>query len=285
MRALFQMTDKEIEDMTLDELRIEYAVHSWAAKKQETNIFVLNRHVHWAKENTPPIDLEEEKAKWKRGEITANMYSTRCSQNAARIRDEKATQLKLLYAKEMMEHERAVCAIISEQMEIVKHRKSGRKRGPKPRDPSKRAGRNNAKVDWREKHPVMQRQKPLKSNATYWAEIREKNHSATAALHRMAPIETWDYEKLRTAARAAGFYSEEMILVNVARELELTTRSAKKILESGKFSWGQAMLIGALFEMSPAIFCDVFMNGYFKEIASGKFVAKVEDKEALRDIK
>lgn len=283
MRALFQITDKEIEDMTLDELRVERMVHRWAARKQMTNIYTLNRNVHWLEENPLPFDIEDVKGQFKRGEIPQRLYASRCATYSHRKREEKAADMRLLYAKEMKRHEESVMAILDERIEEVKHEKDKRKTGPKPRNPRQRSGRNNQKVDWKEKHPVIRRQKPLAPHSKYWASIQEKNRTAKTSMQKAVPIVTWSYEKLKRAARAAGFYTDEMIRVAVARELETTTNMSAKLLRTGRLSWGQAMLIGGLFEMTPAVFCDVFLNGYFKEIADGRFVAQVDDKDALRE--
>lgn len=287
MRALMQMTDKEIEDMSLDELRIERMVHTWAAKKWENAIFALNRRTHWDEENVVPIDIEEEKAKLERGEIPQTLFASRSYQYHAQKRKEKATTLMLEYAKQMMNHEKSISAMLIEQIDNVnsKRKKPKRKTGPKTNDPRRVASRNNPKGDWKERHPTVKALKPLKAHRNYWTEVQQKDKAAETALKRMAPIVTWDYDKLKSAARAAGFYTDELIAVNIARELELSIKSTNLILRTGKMTWGQAMLIGALFEMTPALFCDVFLNGYFKEIAEGRYIAQVDNKEALRVLK
>ena len=57
--------------------------------------------------------------------------------------------------------------------------------------------------------------------------------------------------------------------------------TAKKLLRTGCFTWGQALVVGALFEMTPKEFADCFMSGYFKEVREGEFRAVVDDPSAL----
>lgn len=281
MRALMQMTDKEIEDMTVDELKIERMVHTWAAKRWETAIFTLNRRARYEDENET-LDLDEIKKQYEDGQIASGDYSRLVRRYYCQERKAKATAMMLMYAKEMMNHEKSISAMLVEQIDILRNKNPERRRGRKSVDMTKVASRNNPKPSWREKHPVMKRLKPLKGHRNYWTEVQERDKSAETAIQRMAPIVTWDYDKLKAAARVAGFYTDELIRVNIARELELSIAATERMLKSGRMSWGQAMLIGALFEMTPALFCDVFLNGYFKEIADGRFVAQVDNKEALR---
>lgn len=281
MRAFIQFNDKELEDMTLEELRIERKVHSFMYNKYKSMLFHLDRHLHWMHENLPPIDLEEERAKRDRGEITTNMYASKCSQYNNRERNYKATIAENEYVDRFMQHEKAVVLMIDERIEKVKAMPK-RKPGAKSIDPRKRGGRNNPKKSYDSK-PMPKRLKPLKGHDRHWQYMKQKDKSAETALQRRQPITTWDYSKLKASARAAGYYTEETMLASAAHELEVTINGAKRLLESGKLSWSQAMLIGALFEMTPAVFCDVFMNGYFKEIAEGKYVAQVDDKDALRN--
>lgn len=73
----------------------------------------------------------------------------------------------------------------------------------------------------------------------------------------------WDKERFLLVAKDRGYQTEEALIGDVAKELSLNRPSAKLLLERGRFTWGQVMCIGAMLEMTPKEFCDVFLPGYF----------------------
>ena len=94
-----------------------------------------------------------------------------------------------------------------------------------------------------------------------------------------AAILDWERSRLDTVARTRGFRTKEGVDYAVANELSITMRSATRLINNGKLTWGQCILIGALFEMTPKEFCDVFMYNYFKETPTGDFRAQVSEEE------
>lgn len=281
---IYPVSKASLEDMTLEELRTEKAMHCKLAKKYQTYIFGLDRQLYWRQENIDPINIAEEKAKYERGEMTSQQYATKCAQYAARIRQYK-TKLKLIeYVDELRMYEKSLIQAVDEELE--KRKSTKRRKGGKRRiDPRKRASRTNPKPgSYYATNPQPRKLKPLKGHSRYWAVIKEHDKSATKALLRRQEVTTWDYDKLRVAAQSIGYYNEESMIAATAQELGVSMNAAKTILKSGRMSWSQILLVGALFEMTPAVFCDVFLNGYFQEIAEGKYVAYLdeEDKEPLR---
>ena len=97
-----------------------------------------------------------------------------------------------------------------------------------------------------------------------------------------ASILDWDRKRLDTIARTRGFRTKEGVDYVVANELGITMRSATRIVNNGKMTWGQCILIGAMFEMTPKEFCDVFMYNYFKETPNGDFVAQISEEDKQR---
>ena len=93
---------------------------------------------------------------------------------------------------------------------------------------------------------------------------------------------SWDKEKFMLVAKDRGYLTEEGVIYIVGKELGLKRPAAKLIIEKGKFTWGQVLCIGALFEMTPKEFCDIFMAGYFVE-KFGEYRASYDniDKTAL----
>lgn len=87
---------------------------------------------------------------------------------------------------------------------------------------------------------------------------------------------TWDREKFMSVARDRGFLTEQSIIYAVEKELAMTRPVATLLLEKGKFTWGQVMCIGAMLQMTPKEFCDIFMSGYFVDY-HGQFIASYEN--------
>ena len=284
MRAYLQVIDKEIEDMTLEEVRVERKVHNWSAHKFQEYAYGLERRLKWLEYNKPLIDLEDAKGKFQRHEITDKQYSSLCASAARRRWEHEAVIVSIEYARRMETHERSVCALLDERKDVLKTIVKNRPRGKRYIDPRKKASRDNPKPDWLAMHPDLKRRKPLRAHSVRLKKMQEKEKHVASAMKNRAPITTWDYDKFYKAARSAGYYSKEAINAAVAQELECTLNAADRMLQSGNLSWAQTMLIGALFEMPPSVFCDVFMSGYFKEIATGKYIAYVEEenKDSLR---
>ena len=92
----------------------------------------------------------------------------------------------------------------------------------------------------------------------------------------------WSKDILLLVARDRGYLTEAAVVSAIEGELGLSRARAMRVLETGKLTWGQVLCLGALFEMTPKEFCDVFMNGYFQE-SFGQLIASYDniDKEAL----
>lgn len=86
----------------------------------------------------------------------------------------------------------------------------------------------------------------------------------------------WNKELFLTVGRDRGYQTEEALVYAVQKELNLSRVKAKMLVDKGKFTWGQVMCIGAMLEMMPREFCDVFMSGYFVEYM-GEYYASYEN--------
>ena len=73
----------------------------------------------------------------------------------------------------------------------------------------------------------------------------------------------WDKDKFLLVARDRGYRTEEAVVNVVAEELATNYTKAVMMVEGGRFTWGQVLVLGAKFEMTPKEFCDIFMAGYF----------------------
>lgn len=82
----------------------------------------------------------------------------------------------------------------------------------------------------------------------------------------------WDKDKFLLVAKDRGYQTEEAINAAVQKQLKISYNKARLMINSGRFTWGQVLLVGALLEMTPKEFCDIFMSGYFVECA-GSYMA------------
>lgn len=93
---------------------------------------------------------------------------------------------------------------------------------------------------------------------------------------------SWDRDRFDLIAADRGYQTEEMILFAMTDELRIDRTKAKLLLDSGRFTWGQVLCLGAFLQMTPREFCDVFLSGYFTE-QYGEYRADYEniDRNAL----
>lgn len=105
----------------------------------------------------------------------------------------------------------------------------------------------------------------------------ERERAERVAMKTVLPIPQWSKETLMMVASDRGYRTEQALIYAVSIELGCTMYSAKRIIETGRMTWGQVMVIGAMLEMTPREFCDTFMHGYFKESSVGTFYAQVDD--------
>ena len=92
----------------------------------------------------------------------------------------------------------------------------------------------------------------------------------------------WNKELFMLVGKDRGYQTEEALIYAVQEELGLTRTKAKILVDKGRFTWGQVLCVGAMLEMTPKEFCDVFMSGYFVEYM-GEYYASHQniDKSAL----
>lgn len=89
----------------------------------------------------------------------------------------------------------------------------------------------------------------------------------------------WDKDKFGEIASDRGFQTPEIITSVVAEELNLDRTRARMLLKSGRFTWGQVLVLGAFMQMTPREFCDTFLSGYFTE-QYGDYRANYEQLDA-----
>lgn len=105
---------------------------------------------------------------------------------------------------------------------------------------------------------------------------RKRNFDRSHAMERDSMFVSWDKEKFMLIASDRGYQTENALISDIAEALKLDRSGAKVLMEKGRFTWGQVILLGALFDMTPKEFCDTFLSGYFVE-ANGEYRASTEN--------
>ncbi|MBQ1296633.1 MAG: hypothetical protein IIY21_21495 [Clostridiales bacterium] len=95
---------------------------------------------------------------------------------------------------------------------------------------------------------------------------------------------SWDKDKFDSIARDRGYQTDEMVLSAVAEELRMSRINARLAIQNGRFTWGQVLCLGALMQMTPKEFCDVFLSGYFVE-RYGEFRAEYDNLDKAQLLK
>lgn len=93
---------------------------------------------------------------------------------------------------------------------------------------------------------------------------------------------SWNKERFLLIAADRGYQTEEALIQDVGKELNLDRAKVVRILENGRFTWGQVLCLGAMLQVTPKEFCDTFLSGYFVE-RYGEYRAEYDnlDKEQL----
>ena len=273
-----QLINKPIEDMTPEELSMEAAVHKYAARRMYEGARCLRKRLHWLRENKPFYTDEEIEDMWERGEMSDCDHMTAKARNNKLKKSHRDTEIREIYAVQVADYENALLARIEERQIQLKAKHTECKRGRKPRGtPRKNASKYNIKT-WLPMQDLMPAKKILRVE-TKWNPVDDSNSKLELSMRRAGGSRNWNLERLKFIARDRGFFSDQVLYAAVAQELLITVTGAEELLKSGKLSWGQIILIGAMFEMTPGEFCDVFLNGYFVEVVDGKYVATIEDEE------
>lgn len=83
------------------------------------------------------------------------------------------------------------------------------------------------------------------------------------AIERDSMYVSWDKERFLLIASDRGYQTENALVADIAKELNLDRSAVRLLMEKGRFTWGQVIVLGAMFEMTPKEFCDTFLAGYF----------------------
>lgn len=283
-----KLHNKPFEEMELEELYAERVVHRWHRGQTNHSRDRLKKKQWWLKENMPIPAPEEIRKKYEDGTISLGKYRNEMMSRKKSINARMRNEDRMIYAARVIYHEDAVVAYIDELIaeKLAKQDVLKKNNGY---DPRKRASVNNIPP------PALDPQRRWATRAKELKAIPQLQHARARfrqgkaddeklkPMKKMQPIITWDVEKLMSIARDRGYFTDVGIASIISEALNITITSANALIKTGKLSWGQCMVIGAVFEMTPKEFCDVFMSGYFQEVADGVYRAKVDDYDMMLD--
>lgn len=284
-----KLCNKEFADMELTELYAERQVRTWHMNKMKRNIEILKRRKHWLEENMPIYTNEELKKQYEDGLLTAGQYKVSHANRRKAIKQRMKEDDRTEYAHKLVFHEDSLIAYIDEIIAEKLAKQDVPRNLPKNRgyDPRRRVSKyNQNKLNPQQKwatHKEPKKFPELQHARMRWKKGKKDDTKPMNVMKKMQPIITWDAERLMDVARDRGYFTDYAVTAAVSEALNVTLRGAEKMLKLGKLTWGQCMVIGSVFEMTPKEFCDVFMSGYFVEVADGVFKAHVEDTETLLD--
>lgn len=279
-----KLTNKPFEEMELLELYAERSARQWHRSQIKHCRERLKKREWWLKENMPIPTVEEIKEQYANGEMTDKQYKTAFARRKRAINQRMKNDDRMVYAERVAFHEEAVVAYLDELIDAklihAKEPSNGKvkKRKRDPRHPVSKY--NPASID-----PQRRWKTRTKDTAPTKLQMAKGRHrtllkiekSTMMVSKRMQPIIYWDVDKLMTVARDRGFYTEVALVASLAETLNISIGGASKLIETGKLTWSQCIIIGAVLEMTPKEFCDVFLSGYFKEVADGVFKAQISD--------
>lgn len=106
----------------------------------------------------------------------------------------------------------------------------------------------------------------------YLERARLKSHDRDLRVNRKNAMKrdgisglTWDREKFDLVAADRGYQTEEGVTYAISKQLKMDLAKTSLLLRLGRFTWGQVLVIGAMFRMTPKEFCDIFLAGYFAD--------------------
>lgn len=240
-------------------------------------------------ENKPILPKEEIRRQYEEGEITSNQYKGMMMQRKNAIDYRMRVDDYMEYADKVVFEQEAIVAYIDEIIaeKMSRENQPDGSQGNKAYDPRKRESVNNKnRLDPQQKWATREEAKPLpklQKARAWWKKYKKADEPTLNVSKRMQPILQWDVSKLRQIAKDKGFFTDVALMAVISETLNISIGGASTLLETGKLSWGQCIVIGAVLEMTPKEFCDVFLSGYFKDYGNGVFKAYVEDTSALLD--
>lgn len=283
-----KLHNKEFEDMDLLELYAERSARSWHRNQILHCRERLKKRQWWLEENMPIPTLEELQRQYENGEISKAQKQTSTARRKQAINMRMKNADRMNYAERVAIHEAAIVAYLDELIAEKLAKKYIPKKTPNRKyDPRKRRGKNNVpppQLDPQRKWATRKEPSPFPSLRK--ARIRFRRGTANdkvpmMVMRKMQPIVSWDINKLMQVAKDRGYFSEVAVTAVISETLDITLTSTNRLIQSGRLSWGQCMIIGSVFEMTPKEFCDVFMAGYFKQVADGVFKASITEEELL----
>lgn len=286
---VMQLRDKPLEEMALEELYSERACHAWHKNKIHYFRQLLKKKKWWLEQNRPILSKEEIKGQYERGELTKKQYQTAFASRKKAIDYRMRVEDYMDYAEKVIFEQGAIVTYIDELIQKKLSSEVQYKETTKDYDPRKPISPKNPpppQLDPQQKWATRRNQHPLpklRKARARWRGTLDKEAKSLTINRKLQPIVYWDVDKLRQIAKDKGYYTEVALMAAIADTLNLTIASTRGLIESGKLSWGQCIILGSLFQMTPKEFCDVFLSGYFKEMADGVYRAYVENTDAVLD--
>ena len=272
---------KPFSQMSEEELIVERDAHALFARRDEQ---MRGRHamqLYHLREHKPIPDLDEIRKRYEDGVISREEYRSEAGRASSIKVEHRKIEAQMALYDIVSAHHKAVSTLCWEEIMNIREGKRPKYRKRRKHSPY-RQGKEPWKDPWRAN---INDDLTPKIKIPGWCMRKTNIIKSLEASKREAriapPITTWSFDTLRTVAGDRGYTTDIGILGVISGKLGLTMYGTKILLDSGRMTWGQIVAIGAVFEMTPAEFCDVFLHGYFTEIMDGKWVATLSEEDMI----
>lgn len=234
---------KDISSLTYDELKRERSVQKYMFAKVRGRLYAerYNNEKYALTEEQGLEERAKAQADYDSGKITHHQWLGRLSAIERRVTNRRYDRIVLLenYMKNI--------EALVEEIDFYIDRRA---------EPTTNASRRNSALGIRARN-AKARKKAINDNAKVY---RWKQY-ADREIYNIS----WDKEKFMAIASDRGYQTESAVIHAVGEALNLDRARSKVIVDDGRFTWGQVLCLGAMFQMTPKEFCDTFLSGYFTE--------------------
>lgn len=284
---------KPFDELDEYELKLESKAHKWLARRIDDVERKYSAKLKYMRENHPVDEDTREQVleDYENGLIDMKQRKKRMTAITKREHTHLEMEAHVVLAHRAMEHHRAVGVDLDERLRWKQSNrkfdpgkatsKANRGRGKnRSYDPTKNVTRYN-RAPWHKQLPPKKR-KPRPNIIVNrlnkkWDKISLLDRNFKFQHTRWQELTNYDYNNLKKIAYDRGFTTTQTFHAVVAEALGCSVVSVRPILTDGRMSWRVVMTIAALFEMTPAEYCDVFLKGFFQEVVDGKWVATLPD--------
>lgn len=285
---------KDITKMQKAELKIEQTAFLWLSSKLEELTRYNSMRLYHLREHYPIDEDTREKVieDYENGLITMGERKIRMKKITMREKEHAQVEARMILAQRTADHFRSMHVVLGEELDRInsyerydpaqKTLRTARRHANKY-NPRKRESLYN-RAPWRKELPEktldkkkIRPQRKLSNIHTKWKKSTLYDYRFEKMQARTDELSTFNLESLRRIGYDRGYITNLTLEAAIAEQLGMTVESVRVLLCNGKLKWEVIFIIADMLEMTPAEFCDTFLNGLFRETVPGKWTAVLPD--------